>query len=165
MLVPVLGAVALMLVLRVLLLDVVRVEGHSMEPTLHPGEVLLVSRWSYGLQSPFFNDYLFLWHRPQPGDIVVFQNPLDGVLVVKRCVALEGEPIQVENDIMHIGNTTVRLTSSEAKRFAGYVSVPPGTIFVLGDNRAISEDSRVYGFIPISRLVGRVVFRFPGSGP
>lgn len=160
-LMPVLAAVVLMLLLRVILLDVVRVQGHSMEPTLHPGEVLFVSRWTYGLQTPFFNDYLMLWHQPRRGDLVVFQNPLDGVLVVKRCVALEGDRIRVENNTMHIGKTTVQLTKSEARRFERYVSVPPGTVFVLGDNRAISEDSREYGFVPISRLIGRVIFRLP----
>ncbi len=134
-----------------------------MEPTLRPGEVLFVDRWAFGPQLPFMNAYPFLWNTPKRNALVVFENPLDGVLVVKRCIGLQGDPISVENNTLTVGNKTVPITAKEAKRFADYSAVPPGTIFALGDNVSVSEDSRVYGFIPVSHLLGRVMFDLRGD--
>lgn len=136
-----------------------------MEPTFRPGQILFVDRWTFGAQVPFFNFYLVRWHSPTHGELVLFLNPNDGLLVVKRCVGLQGDPIKVENDIMHIGATAVHVTPSEAAYFASYTSVPKGTIFALGDNRPISEDSRAYGFIPVRHLLGGVMLSVPYTGP
>ena len=157
------GAVVLAFLFKILLLDVMRVQGGSMEPTLLPGQVLFVDRWAFGLQVPFINDYLVRWSRPKRNDLVVFLNPADGILVVKRCVGLQGDPIKVENNTLKIGNLSIPVTEKEAKRFENYREVPHGTIFVLGDNVRVSEDSRIYGFIPVGRLLGRVMFELPGD--
>lgn len=157
------SAIAVVFLVKVLLLDVMRVQGGSMEPTLLPGQVIFVDRWAFGAQVPFANRYLIRWNRPKQNELVVFQNPLDGVLVVKRCVGLQGDPISVENNVLTVGKRSIPVTPTEAKRFLGYTSVPPGTIFALGDNVSVSEDSRVYGFIPVAHLLGEVVLELPGD--
>lgn len=156
-------AVVLAFLLKILLLDVMRVQGGSMEPTLRPGVVLFVNRWAFGIQAPFVNYYLLGWGGPKRNDLVVFENPLDGVLVVKRCIGLQGDLIRVENKTLIVGNRTIPITKKEARRFENYTEVPPQTIFALGDNVKVSEDSRVYGFIPIRRLLGKVMFDLRGD--
>lgn len=162
-LIPAGCAIALAFVLKIFLLDVMRVQGHSMEPTLKPGAIIFVDRWAFGAELPFVNDYLVHWAGPRRNELVVFTNPLDGVLVVKRAVGLQGDPIKVENNMLTVGNRTVPVTPQEAKRFEKYRKVPKGTIFALGDNVAVSEDSRVYGFIPVTHLLGEVFLALPGD--
>ena len=159
----VLTAIFLAFVLKILFLDVMRVQGGSMIPTLRSGEVLFVDRWAFGAQFPFVNRYLLRWGTPKRNDLVVFQNPLDGILVVKRCIGLQGDAIRVENNTLTVGTRSVPITEEEAHRFERYSAVPPGTIFALGDNVSVSEDSRVYGFIPVSHLFGRVMFDLRGD--
>lgn len=157
------SAIALAFLLKILLLDVMRVQGGSMEPTILPGQIIFVDRWAFGAQTPFVNHYLIRWRGPQRNELVVFRNPIDGVLVVKRCIGLQGDPISVENNILTVGKRSIPVTPQEAKRFESYTSVPPGTIFALGDNVAVSEDSRVYGFIPVRHLLGEVILELPGD--
>lgn len=159
----VLTAIFLAFVLKILFLDVMRVQGGSMIPTLRSGEVLFVDRWAFGAQFPFVNRYFLRWGTPKRNDLVVFQNPLDGILVVKRCIGLQGDAIRVENNTLTVGTRSVPITEEEAHRFERYSAVPPGTIFALGDNVSVSEDSRVYGFIPVSHLFGRVMFDLRGD--
>lgn len=154
----IIAAIICAAVFKLLLLDIVRVEGHSMEPTLRPGQVIYVSRLAFGLQLPLVGGYLVRWGAPRDGDVVLFRNPLDGVLVVKRCVGVQGDPVSVENRVLRVDATRLRLTAREAARFAGVRSVPTGTVFAAGDNPSISEDSRIYGFISVDRLQGKVMF-------
>jgi signal peptidase I len=159
----VLMTIALAFLLKIILLDVMRVQGASMEPTLKPGVVLFVDRWAFGAQLPFVNHYLIRWGAPRRNDLVVFENPIDGVLVVKRCIGLQGDPISVENNTLTVGKRTVQITEGESRRFEGYSHVPTGAIFAHGDNVKVSEDSRAYGFIPVSHLFGRVMFDLQGD--
>lgn len=81
----ILGAFAVALLIKGLLLDCVIVEGSSMEPSLHNGEAVVVFRAAYGLRMPW--GYLFRWAEPHPGDVVVFITP-SGEHAVKRCSRL-----------------------------------------------------------------------------
>lgn len=157
------AAVVVVFLLKLFLLDVMRVQGTSMEPTLKPGEVIFVDRWAFGARLPYVNGYFVRWGNPQRNSLIVFANPIDGVLVVKRCIGLQGDPIEVENRMLRVGGRTIPITLEEAKRFEHYTRVPDGTIFALGDNVAVSEDSRVYGFIPVSHLLGSVFFELRGD--
>jgi signal peptidase I len=65
--------------------DIVRVAGHSMEPTIRNGQVLVINRAAYGIQVPLLSSYLIRWSAPVPGDIVLFKSPVEDRLVVKRC--------------------------------------------------------------------------------
>lgn len=158
-----LAAVAVAFLLKILFLDVMRVQGESMVPTLEPGEVIFVDRWAFGARLPYVSNYLFRWGSPKRNSLVIFANPIDGVVVVKRCIGLQGDPIKVENRMLIVGARMIPITKEEAKRFEHYTRVPRGTIFALGDNVAVSEDSRVYGFIPVSHLLGDVFLELPGD--
>jgi signal peptidase I len=135
----VLIAVVLALVVRTFVVESFQVQGHSMEPTLHDGERLLVSKFVYR-----FTD-------PARGDIVVFRYPLrqarpgDGVRIERGRVYVNGQPLE-EPYVLRTGDYSM------PERI-----VPPGQVFVLGDNRMNSEDSRYFGFVPIDLLVGRAL--------
>jgi signal peptidase I len=78
-------AVVLAGALNITTFDLFHVDGRSMEPTLEPGQVLVVNRLAYGFQLPLTNGYLFRWASPSPGEIIVFKSPIEDRVVVKRC--------------------------------------------------------------------------------
>jgi signal peptidase I len=127
------------------------VEGHSMLPTLESGDYLLVTRGD---------------PAPQRGDIVVTQVEENGVPVelVKRVVALPGDSVEIRSDVAYVNgapepsrgqSVDVRFSVSRPR-----VTVPPGHVYVMGDNRPNSEDSRYIGPVPISGIKGKAVFVF-----
>lgn len=151
-----------------------RVDGSSMEPTLHNGEMLIVNRRAY-LQVPL--DRVLGWvpgvdieegavwypfGAPQRGDIVVFQPPGNSAEpYVKRIIALPGEHVAIRNGAVYInGQRLIEPYLDEPTLWRGmtldheYV-VEPGHVFVMGDNRNNSSDSRVFGAIPLSSIVGK----------
>jgi len=122
----------------------VRVKGHSMDPTYYDGQWLLVRRPN--------------WPSPplQVGDVVVFR--LEGDLLVKRIAALPGQQIPEEQPVLLVrpshkrpGNWASAVVSLDPGR------VPKGQLYVLGDNPPVSDDSRSFGTVPISALLGRVI--------
>ncbi len=123
------------------------VQGDSMEPNLTHGQRLLV------------NKLAFRWHQPQRGDVVVFHGP-DGHDrdLIKRVVALPGEEIEIRDGTVYINGRPMdepwgRIPDHTA--FPAYL-VPPDHVFVLGDNRPNSNDSRTWGAaLPLSRIVGQ----------
>ena len=96
--IPLAAALALALVLRVFVFDVFRVEGHSMEPALRPGNILLVNKAAYGLRNPAGGDYLLLWASPQKEDILVYQDPCGGDFRIKRCMDMTAAGVYVRGD-------------------------------------------------------------------
>jgi signal peptidase I len=127
-----------------------RVPTAAMAPAIQPGEYVLIDYGHYRE------------HRPQRGDVAVFLGPDDG-LQIKRVIGLGGEQIEmqglravVEGDptldrwFFPLTRTSARLMLS-----ASSVDVPPGSLFVLGDHRISSRDSRSYGFIAEELLLGR----------
>jgi signal peptidase I len=123
-----------------------RVKGHSMEPTFRPGQWLLVRRLN--------------WPAPplRVGEVIVFSK--DGELLVKRIAALPGQhPPEDE----HVALFRARLLArGHRPRLSGPLAVapspvPPGCLYVLGDNAAVSDDSRAFGPIPERTVIGRVL--------
>jgi signal peptidase I len=133
-----LGAVLLLSPFRL-----VRVVGLSMLPTLRPGEALLVDRWYYRLTGVFRNDLVVMRHGDE--------------FWIKRVVGLPGDQIALvygpDGTIDGVLNLHSGLTPPPGARF---ITVPPGCLFILGDNMAISQDSRVAGPLPLTDLVGIV---------
>lgn len=123
-----------------------RVQGHSMEPTFQPGQWLLVRRLN--------------WPSPplRVGEVIVFQK--DGEELVKRIVALPGERPPYESDAaLELAQSMAR---NEVPHFLEKVRnlgepVPPGHLYVVGDNLPVSDDSRSFGPIPRSSVLGRVL--------
>ncbi|MCL2214737.1 MAG: signal peptidase I [Treponema sp.] len=94
---PVLLAIITAFFLRVFFFDFIIAEGHSMEPSIHDGTVLIVSRLRYGLRLPWQQQYLKRWALPKNGEVIVFYTP-EGELAVKRCVSAEGMIFFAEGD-------------------------------------------------------------------
>ena len=143
-----LGTAGLLLLLaRGLVIEPLRVDGVSMEPGLHDGDVVLVWRLAD------------VEHDTRRGDLMIFRDP-DGTLSVKRVVALPGDRVRVLDSVLEIDERPVTepyARRSTATSYFGTVVVPVRTVFVLGDNRAQSLDSRVYGPVDDGRVIGRVV--------
>jgi signal peptidase I len=151
-------AVILALLIRTFLFAPVLVSGSSMMPTLEDGERLIVSKLIYYIQSP------------KHGDIIVF-HATEEKDYIKRVIATEGQTVEYRNDQLYIDGKPVdepylQQYKKEAKA-AGYdvltedfreEKIPPGHIFVMGDNRRNSTDSRMIGPVPVNKVVGRSEF-------
>ncbi len=124
----------------------VQVLGYSMVPTFRGGEYILVWRLAY------------LTHPPRRGDIVVFQPENSSQEYIKRVIGLPGEEVLIQNGRVFInGEPLEEPYIPERPRYEGYWRIPPGHVFVLGDNRNHSTDSHVFGPIPMDRIVGKAV--------
>jgi len=121
------------------------VEGPSMEPNLWAGEKVLIGKVEY-----YFS-------KPKRGDIVIVRFPDRDEDIIKRVIATQGERISVSGGSVFINGVKLvePYTQALADRDSPEVTVPPGTIFVMGDNRNNSHDSRDVGPIPLSDVLGR----------
>jgi len=144
-------ALLLALVLRFFFVDTYMIDGPSMEPALHQGERLLVSKMTYRIR------------RPLPGEIVVFEEPgSDGRSLIKRVVAVEGQTLEIRQGRVILDGDELEESYIENP---GRDSLPPqripaGAVFVLGDNRANSWDSRYFGMVPTRHIHGMAVLVF-----
>jgi signal peptidase I len=147
--VPVLVLVAVLLVTA---LEPLRVSSQSMSPTLVAGDQVLVDKLSVR------------WRPPAEGELVVFRDPERHELVVKRVVAVSGRTVAIEDAELVVDGVVRHEPQVDLSRidstYFGPVVVPPDAVFVLGDNRSESIDSRTYGAVPLDDVVGRVVFTF-----
>jgi signal peptidase I len=123
------------------------VDGQSMEPNLHTGQFLIVSRLAYRFGSP------------QRGDIIVFDFPGDpGDDYVKRIIGLPGDTVLIENNQVYVNDvllTEPYLPPDDYTTGAGRWVVPEGNYFVMGDNRAHSSDSRAWGLLSTDKIIGK----------
>ncbi|NJN05047.1 MAG: signal peptidase I [Leptolyngbyaceae cyanobacterium SL_1_1] len=151
-------ALAIALVLRLFIAEPRYIPSNSMEPTLHVGDRLLVEKVSYH------------FHPPQTGDIVVFYPPQQlqklgygsHQAFIKRVIGLEGQTVAVHRQKVYIdGVPRPEPYIAAAPQYEMIpVTVPSGHIFVMGDNRNDSNDSHIWGFLPIKNIVGQAQFRF-----
>jgi len=142
----ILPAVLIAFLINFFLAQATQVHGQSMEPTLHSDQRLVVEKVSYR------------FHGPRRGDIVVLKPPKQGEeLLIKRVIGLSGETIEIRQGRVYINGQELdepyleRLTGGNW----GPIIVPPLHVFVLGDNRGFSNDSRAFGMVPIANIVGR----------
>jgi signal peptidase I len=143
----VLPAILIALLINVFVGQATRVEGQSMEPNLYSDQRLVVEKLSYR------------FHGPQRFDIVVLKMPSQGEeLLIKRVVGLPGETVEIKNGHVYINGEPLEEPYIEEMTQPGRhgkVTVPPLHVFVLGDNRDRSNDSRSFGPVAIDNLVGR----------
>ncbi len=145
-----------------------KVEGASMEPTLHTGQYLLINKVGYtrleGTPLAFLdhkgNDagdgYLF--GGPQRGDIIVFRAPVQPDKdFIKRVIALPGDTIEVRSGQVYVNDQLIDepYIRDKAPYLVPRQTVPPAHYFVLGDNRPNSSDSHVWGLVPAENIIGR----------
>lgn len=152
-------AVLIALLINLFLAQATRVYGQSMEPNLHTDQRLIVEKVSY-------NRYLrqiFGFDGPKRGDVVVISmEDQGGELLIKRIIGLPGDTIEIHDSQVFVNNvplTEPYLSDITNGRY-GPMEVPPLHIFVLGDNRSYSNDSRNFGTIPIDDIVGRAWFSY-----
>jgi signal peptidase I len=137
-----------LVLLRTQVVDTVSVESDSMEPSICAGDRLVVSK-------------LGRHESLESGELVVFRSPEDGARVVKRVVALEGQRVAVRDGALYVDRRRqvepyVDLATMDGA-FFGPVVVAAGTVFVLGDHREVSIDSRDYGGVPRDSVEGTVL--------
>lgn len=147
----VLPAILIVLVVNVFLAQATRVEGQSMEPNLHNNQRLIIEKISYHL------------HPPRRGDIVVIRMPNRNTdPLIKRVVGLPGETIEIKDGHVYINGQMLTESYLEQLTYGntGPHVIEPDSIFVLGDNRGASNDSRSFGEVQISSIVGRAWFRY-----
>ena len=180
----------LVLALRTFVAEPFRIPSGSMMPTLRVGDLVLVSKYSYGLRLPVSHARILETGAPARGDVAVFRYPKDpDVDYIKRVVGLPGDRVAYRGkrltvngrdypqrgarpwrperpqpaprayvravEYMAGGRAHAVLLDERAPPFAHRFTVPPGHYLVLGDNRDHSSDSRMWGFVPESHLVGR----------
>jgi len=139
-------------IIRTFVVEVYQVSGNSMTNTLYDQERVLVNKFVFK----------FKLREPQPGDIIVFKYPRQPNRdFIKRVVAVAGDTVEMRGGEVYVNGEpfpeapTVRLSAGDY----GPVVVPPDSVFVLGDNRSNSEDSRYFGEVPLSHIRGLAVAR------
>jgi signal peptidase I len=143
-------AVIIAVAIRVFLFAPIVVDGESMMPTLEDRERLIV------------NKIIYMLDIPERGDIVVF-HATESKDWIKRVIGEPGDIVEVRDDTLFINNKEVKEPYLDASKLVAaedltknfYEKVPDGHVFVMGDNRPNSRDSRSIGPIPISSIVGR----------
>jgi signal peptidase I len=133
---------------RAFLFEPFRTDGASMLPTLRSGDQVLVDKRAY-------RDGL-----PRRGDLVVFHRPRSGEVTLKRAIGLPGDTVAIEDGFLVVDGRRRHESYADPDAidsvYFGPVRVRPGTVFVLGDNRADSIDSRDFGAVAQHDLIGRV---------
>jgi signal peptidase I len=180
-----LAALGLFTAARFSLADQYLVPTGSMEPTILPGDRIFVDKVAYDLRAPFGSSVLFRRDEPRRGDLVIFLDPRDqGTTFVKRVVALPGESVMMRDGVLFVDGKPQRLSMRQDGQLIerlgavvhaaglrdpvsyGPVVVPKGELFVMGDNRLLSYDSRFLGAIPRELVRGKVVgvvYRYAGD--
>jgi len=163
-------ALLLALFIRTFFVQAYKIPSGSMIPTLLVGDYLLVNKLSFGIRNPIKDDFIYQWSMPKRQEIVVFTYPEDKNLdFIKRVIGLPGDTVEIINKQVFVNGKPlkepyVQFTDKEIypreispRDNFGPVKVPPGYLFVLGDNRDQSYDSRFWGFVPIHSLKGKAL--------
>jgi signal peptidase I len=160
-------AVILAIIIRAFFVQAFKIPSSSMEPTLLVGDHILVNKFIYGVRIPFTDKRWPQFKSPQRGDVIVFVYPEDRSKdYIKRIVAVPGDTIEVRRGKVVLNGAEI--SESYAHHFgtkgapSGFdiannmapLKVPPGKLFVMGDNRDNSQDSRFWGFVPIEDVKG-----------
>lgn len=177
----------IVLVLRSFLMEPFKIPSASMVPTLEVHDFILVNKFAYGLRLPVMGTKLLAISDPQRGDVMVFFPPNDNRYFIKRVIGLPGDEIRLENNVLYINGVLMeqqplRVDNSSwppvmvmtenlqplehlIQRFTVptahgqyQAKVPPGHYFMMGDNRDNSSDSRFWGMVPESNVVGKAVY-------
>ena len=171
-------ALLLALLIRTFIVQAFKIPSGSMEKTLLIGDHILVSKFSYGThisnEIPFINaklldDIVLCSSVPKSGDIIVFKFPKDETRdFIKRVIALPGDLLEVRRQKVFINNkpyedARARHTESPSdsplvpRDDFGPILIPEGHVFVMGDNRENSQDSRYWGYLNVKKIRGKAL--------
>ncbi|MCF8719790.1 signal peptidase I [Nitrospina gracilis] len=169
-------ALVLALLIRTFIVQAFKIPSGSMEDTLLIGDHLLVTKFSYGIHIPneipfagirFFPDVLLFQEVPERGDIIVFKYPMDETKdFIKRVIALPGEKLELRHQQVYINGQRLEepyvhhteppsLEPVPERDDLGPLLIPDGHVFVMGDNRENSHDSRKWGFLDLDKVRGK----------
>lgn len=161
-------ALLLALFIRTFVVQAFKIPSGSMLPTLQIGDHLLVNKFIYGIKLPFSGQTLVPISSPDRGDVVVFRFPKDpSIDYIKRVVGVPGDKVEIKNKELFINdqkaedthayftNTEILPAAASPRDNLGPFLVPEDKIFVLGDNRDNSHDSRFWGFVDQKAVLGQ----------
>lgn len=150
---------SLFIVIYLFIMQPNQVKGASMEPTFHTSEYILTSKITYKFRSP------------QRGDVIVFKSPKNpDIDYIKRIIGLPGDTIVIKDGgDVYVNNNLIgeiyisartNLWEGGFSKEAVPVTIPPDQLFVMGDNRPRSSDSREFGTIEMTSIIGQVFYRY-----
>ena len=180
-------ALILALFIRAFIIQAFKIPSGSMKPTLLIGDHILVNKFIYGIKIPFTDRYILHITKPKRGDVVVFKWPQDERKdFIKRVIGIEGDKIEIRDDILYVNDEKIKTEYigkyrdeniimankylellgdsnhcilDEYIKHENYrpVIVPENSIFVMGDNRDNSHDSRYWRFVSLNKLKGKAI--------
>ncbi|MBW2636913.1 MAG: signal peptidase I [Deltaproteobacteria bacterium] len=161
-------AILIALFIRTFLVQAFKIPSGSMKETLLIGDHILVNKFIYGLTIPFLRKTLVPVSDPERGDVVVFIYPIDRSKdFIKRVVGIAGDTIEIKNKKIFINgapsndahgvykDNLIYPRAMQPRDNFGPVTVPEGSLFVMGDNRDQSLDSRFWGFVNLKDVLGQ----------
>jgi len=161
-------AILIALVIRTFVIQAFKIPSRSMVPTLLVGDQILVNKFIYGVKIPYLRKMIIPVTNPEKGDIVVFIYPNDRSKdFIKRVIGIAGDKIEIKNKRIFINDKEYSDSYGvysdnliypgviQPRDNFGPVTVPQGSLFVMGDNRDESSDSRYWGFVDIKDVEGK----------
>ena len=151
--ISIIAAVVMALLIRTFIVELYIVDGPSMKPTLQHEERLVVNKFIYRLRNP------------EKGEILIFKYPRDTSRdFIKRVIATGGDTIEIKEGRVYVNDQLLKEDYILEKTRTEYpkVTIPEGTVFVMGDNRNNSDDSRFadVGFVPLDLIKGKAIVVF-----
>lgn len=170
---PILIAVVLVTVIKTFFFQNFKIPSGSMEDTLLVGDYLFASKFLYGTKIPLTEKVIWKIRDPRPGDIVVFRSVEEKKDPIKRVVAIGGQQLEIRdakvlvNGVEQVLPKTGKITDPviipagvSTRDNLGPITVPDGMLFMMGDNRDNSYDSRFWGFLPVKNVKGKALFLY-----
>jgi signal peptidase I len=163
----ILVAVVLALFIRTFIVQAFKIPSGSMKETLQIGDHILVNKFIYGVKLPFIDKTIIPIKDPKRGDIIVFKFPEDPKKdFIKRVIAVGGDTVRIRNKKVYVNGKRAEYKqaqftenqilpgSLQPRDNYGPVTVPQDNLFVMGDNRDQSYDSRFWGFVNLHAVKG-----------
>lgn len=164
----ILVAIIIALFIRTFVVQAFKIPSGSMKQTLQIGDHILVNKFIYGLKIPYLRKNIIPIKEPRRGDIVVFKYPVDpNKDFIKRVVGVSGDVIEIRDKVLYVNHKKVNHDFSvytdpriipahiRPRDNFGPVTVPERSLFVMGDNRDESFDSRFWGFVNYNAVNGK----------
>lgn len=164
----ILVAIVLALFIRTFVVQAFKIPSGSMKETLLVGDHILVNKFIYGVKLPFLDATIIPIKKPKRGDITVFKFPEDPDKdFIKRVVGVAGDVIEIRNKKVYVNHKLLNHdfgihkdshmipAGMQPRDNFGPVTVPPHSLFVMGDNRDHSYDSRFWGFVDLKAVKGK----------
>lgn len=164
----ILVAIVLAMFIRTFVVQAFKIPSGSMKETLQIGDHILVNKFIYGVKLPFVDKTIIPIKEPKRGDIVVFKFPLDPDKdFIKRVIGVAGDVIKIRNKKLYVNGELqnhpfamytdphIFQGKLQPRDNLGPITVPPDSLFVMGDNRDNSHDSRFWGFVNLTAVKGK----------